>query len=403
MVNGNPKNSRLNDWHAQLTARQQELADKQPHVTLAEDQEHTALYQMDGALQAYEATPQADRDADKGVLYVVTDLDNKLQAAVYTSYEPETGVANVVMSGALDQAARVKALTFAAQHFDGKAERIDASAWDDDKDAMAGFEAAGFKRVPVQTAGLARYVYGKEGQTTREQAREARLSKEHSDKILGASKASARLLGYDPDLVEVSDQEHPFKIGDENKQRYAAGLAHLDTGKITIFPKHVYSTDSAVSVMAHEVAHQKYQDVVDAISKETHAIFDDPGPPPNPNAEHRPQQLGGKDAVTAPDGKPYPPYDEKYPIYTRFQKYDDQSEKMIKDDGITEYSKAYWEHAAPGMPKQISLLTARHETIAEMARRLTDTGKLEGSPVWRRYYRDVDKTYAELQAAKKAA
>src|SRR4029077_4706380 len=167
----------------------------------------------------------------------------------------------------------------------------------------------------------------------------------------------------------------------ETRSRYAAGLAHLDTGKITIFPRHIPDADSAVSVMAHEVMHQKYQTVLNAVEAERKEMMKDP------------------DTLRAmrPDGSLSAPLDAKYPLYSRFVKHDNQQVERSKSDGITEYSRAYWTQAQPGVSdRTVTIPLANHETLAEMARRVTETGKLEGAPEWRSYYRDIDKTYKEL-------
>jgi len=114
-------------------------------------------------------------------------------------------------------------------------------------------------------------IRGKET-TQAEIDRAARMSAEHHNQILGAAKASAKLLGYDPSLIRASTEDHTFNL--TGTVRHAAGLAHLATGVITVYPERIYSTDGAVSVTAHEVAHQKYQTVLNALQKEREALWE---------------------------------------------------------------------------------------------------------------------------------
>ena len=190
-----------------------------------------------------------------------------------------------------------------------------------------------------------------------------RLSAEHSQKIHGAAQASAKLLGYDPTLVSVSNEEHPFSVGSESQVRYAAGLAHLNTGKIEIFPRHVADANGAVSIMAHEVMHQKYQTVLNAVEAERKQAIRDPA---------------YLDALN-PDGSLKPPLDTKYPLYNKFNVHNRKQGERIKSDGITEYSRAYWKAAEPGnLDRTTAIPLAHHETLAEMARIAVDTRYVAG-------------------------
>lgn len=390
LVSERPSQDKLDRWTKQVRERVDELtasnAGQEPDTP-----EMTELNRMNHALTRYGLTAQAELDSDRIGLQTVYDGDGKLLGTALTKYDPATSVARVMSAGGLDKDAKVKALEQLIRRYSDKAERIEAKVWADQPDDVAIYEQAGFRVQPLQpgetAGGLVTMIHGQEGPTAREREQAQRQSAEHSKFILGASQAAAQLLDYDPKMVEVSSADSTFTVGGESMPRKAAGLAHTSTGKITMFPAQLPDAISAVSVMAHEVAHQKYDAVLRAISAEFgQAIADSK------------TQGGG---VFAADGTLLPPYDQKYPIYTRFQRHEQNLDKRIKSDGITPYSKAYWEQAKPGTEKQVSLYAAQHETIAEMARRLNDTGKLEGAAVWKSYYKDIDKTWKELSSGQR--
>lgn len=401
LVSEQPNTDKIREWQKQIETRIAELKkqDKEQGLNREGVGELAELRRMDTALAMYQTADKDALAADRVGLNAVYDGDGKLLAAAWSYFDSKSAVANVDTLGALDADARTKALEQLVKRY-GKAERI--QAYVDvaiESDSIESYEKAGFKKSGEPQGGLQKLIYGTEGQTEAE----ARSRSEHSQKILGASQAAARLLGYNPNLVDVSYEgsESAFTIGNETGQRYAAGRAFLDTGRITVYPQHVSNASEAVSIMAHEVAHQKYETVLKAIEADRKLVMAEPGPPPDPNHPYWWGQHGGTDAVMAADGTLRPPYDKKYPLYTRFVKHDIDLDKRIKSDGITPYSKAYWEQAKPSVPpeKQVTLHLAQHETIAEMARVLVDTGKLEGHPTWKAYYKDIDKTYGELKKA----
>jgi hypothetical protein len=381
LVGTGQSRERIENWKQQLVAKLDEL-DKQGGFGAKESID---TQRMIGALDEFLKASQADINSGKKVFYEVHDLDGNIQAAVFSQFNPETRVATIEFTGGLNHDAKVKALQHSVlMHQEtNRAERVEATEFADDETGnLAAYEQAGFNKDGDASGGIQKFIIG--AKITEEEKRKTeRASAEHFAAILGASKASAKLLGYDPNLVEVSDKPHAFTIGSETQQRYAAGVAHLDTGVITIFPQQVSSAETAVSVMAHEIAHQKYETVLKALKFERDLVLADTSVEMNP------------------DGTLKPPYDAQYPIYSRFQPHLDRLDIRINSDGVTDYSRDWWKAATEGgmgSPGQIK--SAHHETIAEMARLLTDTGKLPGHPAWRSYYRDIDKTYNELKGKK---
>ena len=357
------------------------------------------ISRMQSALGAYNQESEESLNSGNVGLNAVYHVDDgRLLAAAFT-YQTEkttpatsttTPIAIIQHFGATSHNSGLKALQHTINAFGNKVSELVSDVPVTDGATQAIFEAAGYKAAPGSSGAYIRYV--------KETPNAALMKPEHGAKILGASQATAKLLGYDPKLVSINMGEHPFSVGNRTGYK-AAGLAHLDTGKIEMFPRQLPTVDSAVSVMAHEVAHQKYETVLKAIEAERRQVMDDP------LTHFGTDQFGGQTGMN-PDGSLKPPLDAKYPIYTRFLKHEEKWKQRVKDDGVTPYSTAYWDAAGvdkpyfetgPGSPVK----SAEHETIAEIAKLETETGKVQGKPSWRSYYKDVMKTYDELKAAGK--
>jgi hypothetical protein len=314
------------------------------------------------------------------------------------------GIAEIRMTGGTDHDAKVKALTFTVQEYGEthRAERIEAHERND-TEHIAAFEEAGFRNTtPDQD--FARMVWGAEGPTQGQIAQSEALKAQHGREILGAGKASAVFLDYPPEKIALGD-EYNFAIGE--KSHTAAGTAHPD-GTITLYPAKIWDAKVVPGIMAHEVMHQKYRIVQAAYLADMRKIQDEPGPPPNPQGEHDWEREGGKYAVTKPDGAPRPPYDKKYPLYTDMHSHFLAMPERAKSDGVTPYSKEYWDDAyksaAPGAQYEWSRAQkAENETLAEMASVQLETKKLPGKPAWRSYYKSINRWYSQLKSAGVAA
>jgi hypothetical protein len=347
---------------------------------------------MKTALQLYLQSPAKLRGSGERSLHEVHDGNGKLLSAVYTMFNPETNVSSIDSMGGLEHASLVKALGHMITHEekDNRAERIEMSVFDDDATRLAALKEVGFQADPGSSGhGVSNMIKGK-ATTDAEKARAARQSAEHSAAILGAGQATATLLGYDAKLVRTSNEDHTFTL--TGTVRHAAGLAHLATGVITLYPERIYSAEAAVGVAAHEVAHQKYQTVLNFLNKELDAVGE---------AERQATQQG-RESITKPDGTLRDQYRDQFPLTARFEKHRDSLARRIKTDGVTAYSKDYWKEyeADKGI---VALKSASHETIAEMARLEAEREKSTASLAWRSYYRDVMKSYDEIQAKLEAA
>jgi len=275
---------------------------------------------------------------------------------------------------------------------DNKAERIEMTVFDDDAVRLAALKAVGFRSGAASGNGVQVMITGRET-TQAEKDRAARQSAEHIGVVLGAGQATAKLLGYDPKLVRTSTEDYSFTL--TGTVRHAAGLAHLATGVITLYPERIYSADAAVGVAAHEVAHQKYQTVLNFLQKEREALWE---------ADRQAAQQN-QPAITNVDGTIKEPYRDQFPLVSRFEKHEgpDAVQKRIDKDGVTDYSKDYWKEAAGANQNLSTVRSAHHETIAEMARLEVERKPSTAAPVWKSYYKDVMRTYDEIQEKLEAA
>jgi hypothetical protein len=385
LVGSGVDKQRVENWRKDLE-KQLDTLEKQGK---AGTDEWSNINRMEIALGFYLGASEKDRANGHASLTEVHDGNNKLLATVFIQHNPETRVSTIEGIGTLEQAALTKALTHAILHEQAgnKAERIEKVEFADNLDIIAAMEAAGFRKVAMEDPSVVRMVLGKEEKTEAEKVREERIAAEVNAEIRGAALATAKLLGYDPKLIAISTREYTFKIGNEARQRYAAGLAHLDTGIIEIFPNQILSPTGAVSVTTHEIAHQKYETVLKALNKERADMI----------RTDTKEAEAGRPPITNSDGTLKPEHRDLFPLTARFEKHLATLDKRIRDDGVSDYSADYWKAQKDG---PVSVKSASHETIAEMAAGLVDTGKLPGSPQWRAYYNDIMKTYDELKAKK---
>ncbi|HMF27989.1 MAG TPA: hypothetical protein VKE42_04410, partial [Candidatus Cybelea sp.] len=339
---------------------------------------------MKTALELYQSAPTKLKGAGERSLHTVHDGNGKLLAAVYTQYLPEGNYSSIESMGGLEHAALVKALGHMVTHEekDNHAARIEMTVFDDDKTRLDALKELGFRSGAASGNGVQVMIKGDET-TQAEKDRAARMSAEHTGAILGAGQATAKLLGYDPKLVRVSKEDYTFTL--TGTVRHAAGLAHLATGVITLYPERIYSAEAAVGVAAHEVAHQKYQTVLNFVQKEREALWE---------ADRQAAQQH-QDPITNPDGTIKEPYRNQFPLVARFEKHEgpDAVQKRIDKDGVTDYSKDYWKDAAPPNQNLVTVRSASHETIAEMARLEAERQPSTAASVWKSYYKDVMKTY----------
>jgi hypothetical protein len=385
LVGSGVDRKRVEEWRDDL----QKQIDAIPKDQVGGEHE-SELYRLKVPLDMFLGNSPEEIKTGHFSLTEVHDGNNKLLAAVYVGFYPQSNVASFGGFGSIDDAAAAKALYHAILHEQegNRAERIETAEFTESQKYIDLLVKAGFKKVGSAEGGVQRLEIGKE-KTSLEKLREKTQTAEHAAMVKGAAQATAQLLGYDSKYIDINEGEHPFTIGSETKPRSAAGLAHLDTGKIELFPKAIWNSSAAVSVTAHEVMHQKYQTVLNAWIADRKLVFE----------EDQRRIAAGQDTITKPSGELRDEYKSKYPLYERFWKHDNALDQRIAKDGVSEYSEAYWKQAKPGTPNQVTLTTAQHETMAEIARLEAERTKFALARVWRSYYNDVVKTYDELKAA----
>jgi hypothetical protein len=182
-----------------------------------------------------------------------------------------------------------------------------------------------------------------------------------------------KALGYPPARLKISFE--PYKFTLNGIPGVAAGSADLQTGEITLYPQHL-SRNSIRGVTAHEVMHQKFENVL---------------------REYRDEQLeiqkDKRENMIRPSGELTMQYENDFPVYTKIQPIiDQQSDELAQTDGVTGYSREWWRAHKNG---EASRDLAIHETLAEMAYlETTDPAKLkEVAKPWRDLYREVTELY----------
>jgi hypothetical protein len=199
----------------------------------------------------------------------------------------------------------------------------------------------------------------------------------------------ATKLGFDNARISVKNGPAPqFTL---NGMQYAmAGRADLKAGTITLYNTQLTS-DTVGGVTAHEIMHQKFEDVLKAYAGERDKMMADPE-----TAWHR--STDGKLAGMRADGSLTPELARKYPLYQIMQQHlDINFEELKRSDGFTDYSKDWWKaFKAGGIESKFPV----HETLAEIARVDYEGGSLRDSTAsWRKFYRDV-RDYWDLNLRK---
>ena len=180
-----------------------------------------------------------------------------------------------------------------------------------------------------------------------------------SDRPLSASQirsiavAQARKMGFHPNRIKVVTHNRTFSVGGRNYEEVGRYISRDRVISINSATAPANKAEVA-ALVAHEVSHDAYRkvesDYIDSMFKEG----------------------SGASAVVA---------------YSRF-KFDHEQE-LIRKDGVSDYSKAYWRAAGKGTdPAKVS--RAINETLAEIAR----LGKVRSvAPVWRELYTKLHRAY----------
>jgi hypothetical protein len=217
-------------------------------------------------------------------------------------------------------------------------------------------------------------------------------------------------LGYDPEKVIYGGSGYNFKVG---KDGYTAA-AHYDQryDRIVVFDeafdRNPYSNsisgyDLSVGVMSHEITHSKFfkfQRQITIDNMEISKIFqenDAKGVPDNQNI------IRWDGTFTNPaDAAKYPAYELQrwltetvevrnvYSTEKANKKIGEQGfsrqTKLRESDGVTDYSKSYWEAFST---TNMTIDRPINETLAEIAKLHTNNdvdGLKQVDPVWAEFY-----------------
>lgn len=193
--------------------------------------------------------------------------------------------------------------------------------------------------------------------------------------------AVAAGLHFNPDDISVSNEDKQFTLN--GKTLNYAGMANKNTGMCTIYSKYNnYQTVAAVT--AHEVMHQKTWRFFDRYGKERDRMFE--------ALKKFDDEHGRVSRLEEPmkaDGLLREPWASQFPTYQRYQEITKEWDKLAESDGVTAYSREWWDAAKKG---EAGFDQAAWETLSEMAALHMQNRKLghTGSKQWRDLYRLIN-------------
>jgi hypothetical protein len=206
------------------------------------------------------------------------------------------------------------------------------------------------------------------------------------------ARAVAKRQGFNLDNLSFSDEVKTFELG--GQEHYYAGAHYSsgpDKGKVVLYNKFI-KPETVRGIAAHEVMHQKFQEVLDAYGAERERQTKD--------------NRGGDKWIMKPDGELREEFRADYPVYAALEPVmyrGGQWDKLREADGVTDYSRSWWKAFEDG---KADIQQAYHETLAEIAygeeaKRSGQQPRLGEAPaaaVWKRVYRTVNQIYKGLHA-----
>jgi hypothetical protein len=196
--------------------------------------------------------------------------------------------------------------------------------------------------------------------------------------VVEVTRDIAKQMGYRGKISIQTGEQPTFEL--DGKRYKTAGSYNLSTKQIKIYAQSTTCANpvKAAGTMAHEMMHGKFDTVIEAFRSELKTVVDN--------------KLAGE-----PDVK------KKFPAYALMSKFlYDHQDRLIKDDGVSDYSKEYWAQHAKN-PSRSNFVLAVDETLAEMASNQIERGKHGGSAVYKEFHDSITKEYARIHAARKAA
>ena len=172
---------------------------------------------------------------------------------------------------------------------------------------------------------------------------------DQSKVITDIGHAVFNFMGIDKSVGFKIDKPYSFSVG--NKQFETGGWYNPKENAVTICNNFKPDNPGVPGLITHEAMHSKFAAVKKAYEEEDNRLFTD--------------LTEGKD-VQNPNGTIKPKYQAEYPIHTVMTHgLVGNLVALGKDDGITDYSRAYWQDVENSGADP---MTAVDETLAEMAR-----------------------------------
>ena len=190
--------------------------------------------------------------------------------------------------------------------------------------------------------------------------------------------------GYRGDVEVKNELGGEFEVG--GLKWRAAGLCRLSSRDVTIFSPSLMTVDAIRHISAHEMMHGTFEEVYSQYDSDQDRIG---------------SLAQSGDERIHPSGELKTGNEKQFPTYARFWKFreDTPPADFASDDGITNYSKAYWEDYKKG---KCTFHTAMHETMAEIAAVHEATGVIQGSKIFKDYYKAVRDEYRMITGQQKA-
>jgi len=227
----------------------------------------------------------------------------------------------------------------------------------------------------------------------------AEMAKEHATGVRIVVSDVARSMDFPIADIEYREDSYNFELN--GKKLTAAGLAHLETGKITIFPHAVTSVRDAEGVMAHEIGHHIFESVIKETGLQRRAAMGAPPQMITLSEGAAPKML----SILKPDGTLRESHEGMLPIFAEMGRYDTLGQKLHEEDGVSQYSRDWWASHDSGAATSHQ---AQHETFAEITRIVyeskRDTGKMWASEeaakvgrIWKQYFTSINRANKKIR------
>lgn len=206
-----------------------------------------------------------------------------------------------------------------------------------------------------------------------------RIAEEHAVSYEAFSKEVDRhmkALGAEKIKVVHSENAYQFQLAGQTAS--AGATYNPATNTITVYPSmrspHLQGKPLE-GLLAHEVMHHKWDIALAQYKKEEQAALD---------ADH----MRASGEIEEEHKAKYPAYVSMHPALNDF-------EKLKAEDGVTDYSKAWWNDWSNGTMTNFGngIYHPINETLAEMQRLGRETGIMPGTDIWRSLHLAVTKTY----------